>query len=71
MNQNKFQNVINKIKLLVSDVDGVLTDGKFLFHQIQKKVSSLMLRMERVLLLLVMQTCLLHSYLVDILKALP
>ena len=30
MNQNKFQNVINKIKLLVSDVDGVLTDGKIL-----------------------------------------
>ena len=36
MNQNKFQNVINKIKLLVSDVDGVLTDGKIYFIKFRR-----------------------------------
>ena len=30
MNQNNFKSVAEKIKLLVSDVDGVLTDGKIL-----------------------------------------
>ena len=30
MNQNNFQKLAEKIKLLISDVDGVLTDGKIL-----------------------------------------